>query len=52
MRRIRLAAKQVIDEIGASGLRDMGKSVNVLKERYAGQMDFSKASSIVKEILQ
>jgi uncharacterized protein len=28
------------------------KSPNVLKERYAGQMDFSKASSIVKEILQ
>ena len=49
---IRQVAKQVIDEIGASGLRDMGKSMNVLKERYAGQMDFSKASSIVKEILQ
>lgn len=49
---IRQAARQVVDEIGASGLRDMGKSMNVLKERYAGQMDFSKASSIVKEILQ
>lgn len=49
---IRQVAKQVIDEIGASGLRDMGKSMNVLKERYAGQMDFSKASGIVKEILQ
>jgi uncharacterized protein len=49
---IRHVAKQVVDEIGASGLRDMGKSMNVLKERYAGQMDFSKASSIVKEILQ
>jgi len=48
---IRQVAKQVIDEIGASGLRDMGKSMNVLKERYAGQMDFSKASSIVKELL-
>jgi uncharacterized protein YqeY len=49
---IRHVAKQVIDEIGASGLRDMGKSMNALKERYAGQMDFSKASSIVKEMLQ
>ncbi|MEK1855435.1 MAG: GatB/YqeY domain-containing protein [Phyllobacterium sp.] len=49
---IRQVAKQVIDEIGASGLRDMGKSMNALKERYAGQMDFSKASSIVKEMLQ
>jgi uncharacterized protein len=49
---IRQVAKQVIDEIGASGLHDMGKSMNALKERYAGQMDFSKASSIVKEMLQ
>jgi uncharacterized protein YqeY len=49
---IHQVAKQVIDEIGASGLRDMGKCMNVLKERYAGQMDFSKASAIVKGILQ
>jgi uncharacterized protein YqeY len=49
---IRRVAKQIIDEIGASGLRDMGKSMNVLKEKYAGQMDFGKASSIVKDLLQ
>lgn len=30
----------------------MGKCMNALKEKYAGQMDFTKASSIVKEILQ
>ncbi|MGO4449201.1 GatB/YqeY domain-containing protein [Phyllobacterium sp. TAF24] len=49
---IRQACTQVIDEIGAGGLRDMGKCMNALKEKYAGQMDFTKASGIVKEILQ
>jgi uncharacterized protein len=49
---IRSVCTQVIDEIGAGGLRDMGKCMNALKEKYAGKMDFSKASGIVKEILQ
>ncbi len=49
---MRQVAKGVIDEIGAAGLRDMGKTMNTLKDRYAGQMDFSRASSIVKELLQ
>ncbi|PDT42351.1 MULTISPECIES: GatB/YqeY domain-containing protein [Sinorhizobium] len=42
----------VIAELGAQGLRDMGKVMNALKERYPGQMDFAKASSIVKELLK
>jgi uncharacterized protein YqeY len=29
-------------------MRDMGKVMGVLKGRYAGQMDFSKASGLVK----
>ena len=41
----------VIAEIGAEGLRDMGKCMAVLKERYPGQMDFAKASAVVKELL-
>ena len=41
----------VIAETGATGLRDMGKCMAVLKERYAGQMDFARASSILKELL-
>lgn len=48
---IRVACSEVIDEIGADGLKDMGKCMGSLKSRYAGQMDFSKASSIVREIL-
>jgi len=41
----------IIAEIGAVGPKDMGKVMAVLKERYAGQMDFSKASGAVKEQL-
>ncbi len=41
----------IIAEIGAAGPKDMGKVMGVLKERYAGQMDFSKASGAVKEQL-
>nr|WP_278525645.1 GatB/YqeY domain-containing protein [Brucella anthropi] len=46
------ACADVIAEIGAQGLRDMGKCMAVLKERYAGKMDFTKASAIVKSLLQ
>ena len=42
----------VIAEIGAEGLRDMGKVMAVLKERHPGQMDFAKASGMVKELLK
>lgn len=49
---VRDAAQKVIAELGAEGLRDMGRIMNALKERYPGQMDFGKASGIVKELLQ
>ncbi len=45
------ACRAVVDEIGATALRDMGRCMGTLKERYAGRMDFSKASSIVKSCL-
>lgn len=38
----------LIEEIGATGLKDMGNTMSALRERYAGQMDFAKASAIVK----
>ncbi|MCC0030471.1 MAG: GatB/YqeY domain-containing protein [Brucellaceae bacterium] len=50
--KVKTACQQVINEIGADGLRDMGKCMSTLKERFAGQMDFAKASGIVKEMLQ
>ena len=40
--------KAAIAETGAASVKDMGKVMAVLKEKYAGQMDFSKASALVK----
>lgn len=48
---IRDAVGEVIDDIGASGLKDMGRTMKEIRDKYAGQMDFSKASAIVKEKL-
>ncbi|USG62410.1 GatB/YqeY domain-containing protein [Sneathiella marina] len=48
---IRNAVKEIIAEIDAQGLKDMGKTMATLKGKYAGCMDFSIASSIVKETL-
>ncbi|MDA4847280.1 GatB/YqeY domain-containing protein [Hoeflea poritis] len=48
---VRKACQAVVEETGASGLRDMGKCMNALKSRFAGQMDFSKASGVVKGLL-
>ncbi len=45
------AISAAIGETGASAMKDMGKVMAVLKERYAGQMDFGKASAAVKEAL-
>ncbi|KGF68866.1 glutamyl-tRNA amidotransferase [Hoeflea sp. BAL378] len=50
--KVREACASVVSETGASGLRDMGKCMNVLKERYPGKMDFSKASGVVKGLLR
>ena len=45
------AAKAAIASTGAASLKDMGKVVNALKESYPGQMDFAKASAVVKALL-
>ena len=42
---------EIIDETGSSNIKDMGKVMTILKEKYSGQMDFGKASLIVKEKL-
>ena len=42
----------VVNEVGAASPKEMGKVMAVLKERYAGQMDFGKASGLVKELLK
>jgi uncharacterized protein YqeY len=43
--------QQIVHEINAQGLKDMGRTMAALKERFAGKMDFSKASAKVKELL-
>ena len=48
---IKSAAQAVIMETGASAMKDMGKVMATMKERFAGQMDFAKASTTVKELL-
>lgn len=48
---LRRICADVIAETGASSLRDMGAVMAVLKERYPGRIDFSRASAIVKELL-
>ena len=45
------ASREMIAEVGAKGLKDMGRIMAGLKARYAGRMDFGKASGIVKGIL-
>lgn len=46
------ACQDVVKEIGAEGLKDMGRVMGTLKERFAGQMDFAKAGALVKELLK
>ncbi len=48
----RAAIQKAITDVGAASMKDMGKIMAALKERYAGQMDFGKASGIVKELLK
>lgn len=49
---VKKAVADAIAETGAAGLRDMGRVMAALKERYTGQMDFGKAGALVKASLQ
>ena len=48
---VKAAISAAIAETNAAGMKDMGKVIGVLKAKYTGQMDFSKASSLVKAAL-
>ncbi|MQV96911.1 GatB/YqeY domain-containing protein [Sinorhizobium medicae] len=50
--KVKEVCAKTVAEIGAHGLRDMGKCMNALKERYPGKMDFGKASGVVKDLLK
>ena len=43
--------EEAIKSSGASSMKDMGKVMGVLKSKHADTLDFSKVSSIIKEIL-
>ena len=45
------AIAAAVEELGASSIKDMGRVMAALKERYAGRMDFAKVGAKVKQKL-
>ncbi len=43
---------EIIKNLGASSIKDMGKVMGELKKKYSDVLDFSKVSNIIKEILK
>jgi uncharacterized protein len=43
--------KEIIESLGASNIKDMGKIMGVLKKKYSDSIDFSKVNIIVKGLL-
>ncbi len=43
--------KKIVESIGASSIKDMGKVMGEIKKQHLDEIDFSKAGSIIKEIL-
>lgn len=48
---IKAACEAVVAELGATGLKDIGRCMGALKAKYAGQMDFAKGSVTIKGML-
>ena len=48
---LKTTVESLINDLGVSDIKDMGRVMAELKSRYAGQIDMSKASGIVKEKL-
>jgi uncharacterized protein len=47
----KVAVRDLIAALGASSVKDMGKVMAALKSKYAGQLDMTKASALVKQTL-
>jgi uncharacterized protein len=45
------AITAILHEINAQSMKDMGRAMTALRERFAGTMDFGKASAKIKELL-
>jgi len=48
---MKAAIEAVIKETGAESVKDMGKVMGALRAKYAGQMDFAAASTVIKSLL-
>lgn len=48
---IAAACTAVVADLGAEGLKDIGRCMGALKAKFAGQMDFAKASVTIKGML-
>jgi uncharacterized protein YqeY len=48
----RAACENMVAELGAKTVKDMGRVMGALKARYSGQMDFSRIGPMVKELLK
>ena len=44
-------SKETIESLGASSIKDMGKIMGSLKQKYSDSIDFSKANIIIKGLL-
>ena len=44
--------KEAIESLGASSIKDMGKIMGTLKQKYSNTIDFSKVNIIVKDLLK
>ena len=43
--------EEIISKIGATSIKDMGKVMGELKKEYADKIDFAKAGSLLKQLL-
>ena len=43
--------EEVVNSVGAVSMKDMGKVMGALKSKYSDTLDFSKVSSVIKELL-
>ena len=44
--------EEVIKSLGANSIKDMGKVIGQIKSKYSDTLDFSKVSSIIKQLLK
>lgn len=48
---IKKVCESAIKESAATSIKDMGKAMAIIKSKYSGSIDFSKAGTILKELL-